>query len=290
MKPWGTGVADGLRRVPLVRVDMPIQFNCPSCQAALRLNDESAGRRGQCPKCQTQIVVPKLASNANGAQTANSSKISNATVGAPKSSSDGTSTVPSAASRSPDTSGPPKAATIEFRCDACGKRIRAPSSAAGDAVACPGCGQKLRVPGVAPSAAPADVGPAVALGPGPATSPSPFDELSDALLGGNTAASAGFEGGLSASSPQPRGKKKPIGLYVVIGGGVLALVVLPVVVFVLFGSGPSSLDNRPLVAASVPPNANRLPQPTATQPPTESATARRPCRHQRCLLQQSQPA
>ena len=227
----------GFRRVPLVRVDMPIQFDCPSCQAALRLKDEYAGRRRPVPQVPDADRRAQAGIERQRCKTANNSKISNATVWLRRNPVP-TELRPSPPQRRgrPTHQGRPRQRRLNSVAMLAAKESVRPSSAAGRAVACPGCGQKLRVPGVAPSAAPADVGPAVALGPGPATSPSPFDELSDALLGGNTAASAGFEGGLSASSPQPRGKKKPIGLYVVIGGGALALVVLPVVVFVLFGS------------------------------------------------------
>jgi hypothetical protein len=37
---------------------MPITFNCPSCQASLTLSDAAAGRRGKCPHCKAELVVP----------------------------------------------------------------------------------------------------------------------------------------------------------------------------------------------------------------------------------------
>jgi len=37
---------------------MPITFNCPSCQASLTLSDAAAGRRGKCPHCKAELIVP----------------------------------------------------------------------------------------------------------------------------------------------------------------------------------------------------------------------------------------
>lgn len=37
---------------------MAIQFHCPYCTAAVRVGDESAGRQGRCPKCDTLLIVP----------------------------------------------------------------------------------------------------------------------------------------------------------------------------------------------------------------------------------------
>jgi len=43
---------------------MPITFNCPTCQAQLTLSDAAAGRRGKCPHCKGEIVVPTASSAA----------------------------------------------------------------------------------------------------------------------------------------------------------------------------------------------------------------------------------
>lgn len=37
---------------------MPIEFRCPSCNALLRVPDDSAGRQAKCPKCATLAAVP----------------------------------------------------------------------------------------------------------------------------------------------------------------------------------------------------------------------------------------
>ena len=37
---------------------MPIQVECPSCRASIRVRDEHAGRRGRCPHCKVAFAVP----------------------------------------------------------------------------------------------------------------------------------------------------------------------------------------------------------------------------------------
>jgi len=37
---------------------MPITFPCPTCRQQLTLSDAAAGRRGKCPHCKGEIVVP----------------------------------------------------------------------------------------------------------------------------------------------------------------------------------------------------------------------------------------
>jgi hypothetical protein len=43
---------------------MPIVFNCPTCREQLTLSDAAAGRRGKCPHCKGEIVVPAAGSAA----------------------------------------------------------------------------------------------------------------------------------------------------------------------------------------------------------------------------------
>jgi ribosomal protein S27E len=38
---------------------MPIQVNCKSCKAKLKLGDHLAGKKIKCPKCATVLLVPK---------------------------------------------------------------------------------------------------------------------------------------------------------------------------------------------------------------------------------------
>ena len=39
---------------------MPIKFNCPHCQATMKVPDEFAGKTGKCPKCGESVIVPPL--------------------------------------------------------------------------------------------------------------------------------------------------------------------------------------------------------------------------------------
>lgn len=43
---------------------MPIQFQCPHCQHAMRLPDTSAGKQGKCPKCSNAVTVPAAGAGA----------------------------------------------------------------------------------------------------------------------------------------------------------------------------------------------------------------------------------
>ena len=39
---------------------MAIQFSCPHCTALIRVPDSASGKTGQCPQCQTQLLVPAV--------------------------------------------------------------------------------------------------------------------------------------------------------------------------------------------------------------------------------------
>lgn len=38
---------------------MPIQFQCPSCNAAIRVDEAAAGKKGKCPQCSRELLVPR---------------------------------------------------------------------------------------------------------------------------------------------------------------------------------------------------------------------------------------
>jgi len=40
---------------------MPIEFNCQGCGTFIRTPDNSAGKKGKCPKCQTIVQIPAAA-------------------------------------------------------------------------------------------------------------------------------------------------------------------------------------------------------------------------------------
>src|SRR5689334_15150582 len=39
---------------------MAIQFQCPSCEATIRVPDEAAGKKGTCPRCNEKLLVPSV--------------------------------------------------------------------------------------------------------------------------------------------------------------------------------------------------------------------------------------
>ena len=39
---------------------MAIEFNCPYCTSQIRVNDTAAGKRGRCPRCDKQLLVPNV--------------------------------------------------------------------------------------------------------------------------------------------------------------------------------------------------------------------------------------
>ncbi|HEY4313428.1 MAG TPA: hypothetical protein VGN12_28515 [Pirellulales bacterium] len=247
---------------------MAIQFSCPSCQATLRLKDQYAGRQGQCPQCQAKITVPQVAANSgvSAAERASAGAIN----------PDARSGVRAAGSKS---------TTIDFSCEGCQKKIRAPAAAAGRQVACPGCGAKLRVPGEPArsvgSVAAATQKPASA----PASSvspPSAADAFSDDLLSGVAAGMAsGFDGAsqapLSSALAKPRSKRPAWLLYAALGGGVL-VIMLAIGIAVMLMRGPAKsvppvIPPQQQVAAAPAPTAP--PQPTAA-PVTPPAVATPP--------------
>ncbi|WP_166830560.1 hypothetical protein [Thalassoroseus pseudoceratinae] len=43
---------------------MPIQFACPSCAAAIRVDESAAGKKGKCPQCGRELIIPRPTSAA----------------------------------------------------------------------------------------------------------------------------------------------------------------------------------------------------------------------------------
>lgn len=39
---------------------MAIEFNCPYCEATIRVPDAYAGKQGRCPKCDTKLLIPSV--------------------------------------------------------------------------------------------------------------------------------------------------------------------------------------------------------------------------------------
>lgn len=49
---------------------MPIQVECPSCLATIRVQEQHAGRRGRCPRCKTAFIAPAATAAAEAAAPA----------------------------------------------------------------------------------------------------------------------------------------------------------------------------------------------------------------------------
>jgi hypothetical protein len=45
-------------RVSIIDV-MAIEFDCPACDATIRVRDDAAGKKGRCPKCRALLLVPE---------------------------------------------------------------------------------------------------------------------------------------------------------------------------------------------------------------------------------------
>lgn len=234
----------------------------------MRLKDEYAGRRGQCPKCQAPIGVPRPAP----VEAANSSPSGTANpIGANESAR------PTGKAQASGAAVSSQSQNIEFRCDGCGKKIRAPAAAAGRAVACPGCGNKLRVPENPPSTASPVTAASTPELPISTAASHPFDELSDSLLGDEATAPSGFAANTSPALAKARGKN-PLVLYASIGAGLLVVVVLLVAVLFWSGSGSASPGNRPMVA-TMPPTANSTAPPAIAPPAAMPPVAAPPVVH-----------
>jgi len=57
----GKAILDRLVRVPDIatkRSTMAIEFDCPACDATIRVKDDAAGKKGRCPKCKVLLLVP----------------------------------------------------------------------------------------------------------------------------------------------------------------------------------------------------------------------------------------
>src|SRR5688572_19816201 len=39
---------------------MAIEFECPVCNATIRVKDEAAGKKGRCPQCKSLLLVPEM--------------------------------------------------------------------------------------------------------------------------------------------------------------------------------------------------------------------------------------
>ena len=146
---------------------MSIEFTCPSCNQLLTTPDDTAGKKGKCPHCESVMHVPKV-SAANhwppgmahpGARRAAAFELSAPHAAASESSSSmqvGPQSAPSPAAADGER--------IAFRCQSCNRLLRTPAHTAGRQGQCPNCGMLMDIP-LESTVAPHDSALA-ALGPG----------------------------------------------------------------------------------------------------------------------------
>lgn len=127
-------------------VVMSIEFVCPHCQSNLRLKDEYAGRRGQCPKCRHEIAVPRRTAAGEPDATARREPAASWST-APSTSGER----PRAPVPAPSGERTVASDRVRFFCTACGTKMSAPGNARGKQVTCPTCSSKQRIPGGPPA-------------------------------------------------------------------------------------------------------------------------------------------
>ncbi len=255
---------------------MPIPVKC-QCGQQFKAKDKLAGKAVKCPKCGNPLKIGMPAAATPTAQTAKSTM---------------------------------QSAKIPVTCQ-CGKTFQAPPKLAGKRVKCPACGQGIQIPTPNAQPTPQPVALADPLGDHPLGAPlsDPLsDALSDPLanradplatqdpstgFGGasplGTEPVAGAAPGLAnawaqqaggqananlnpaAAKPSPGGSRRGIIIGAIVGGGVLALLlvggVLAVVLSGMFADSdtPVATNTDPDTTAQVPPESAAGQDPAPTQ-------------------------
>jgi len=107
---------------------MAIKFNCPHCQKALSVKDESlAGKKAACTGCKKIVVIPQPAP---AAPTEDVEALAAAALAEAKA----------------DPAGVPLSQTIDFECPACGEAVRMSRDLGGKNAPCPECKRIIKVP------------------------------------------------------------------------------------------------------------------------------------------------
>ena len=128
---------------------MPIEFQCPRCQAPLTVADSQAGQKQRCPTCQGKLRVPVPATSSS---TAASIEFlcprCQAPLTVPADSTGKKQRCPQCQGklRVPAPTAGLTSAVIEFLCPRCQAAMRVPGEATGTKQYCPKCGGKVRVP------------------------------------------------------------------------------------------------------------------------------------------------
>ena len=111
---------------------MPIEFYCPGCGNLMRTPDETAGRKGRCPTCQTKVAIPQQSVKAGGDLRPHQQPVQTTAPQRPQPADD-----------------------LQFNCESCQKSLAVPKINAGKTGKCPHCGALMSIPMKTTLAAPA---------------------------------------------------------------------------------------------------------------------------------------
>lgn len=108
---------------------MTIKLTCPHCRKALRVKDQLAGKRAQCPACKKPLTIPTIAAASTPKPVDLEALAAAAFADEPK---------------------PPTPAaeqtTVEFQCYYCDETVRVSAELAGKQTPCPECRRIIKVP------------------------------------------------------------------------------------------------------------------------------------------------
>lgn len=122
---------------------MPISFTCPKCNKTLRVKDDLAGKKGQCPGCQHRFVIPT------------STSLAATKVTAPAGNAEGMADLEQLAvaalteSQAQEQAAAPE--ELEFTCPQCDEKVKVGVDLAGKRSPCPSCRRIVQVPNLAPA-------------------------------------------------------------------------------------------------------------------------------------------
>ena len=118
---------------------MAIEFHCPGCGKLVRTPDKSAGKRGQCPHCQTKVQIPM------------------ASIATSKSANEDDLLIDPTRPQAPASPAVEQVeSSIELTCSSCSQKLAVPAAAAGRKGKCPHCGTVMAIPSTGSSPPAAD--------------------------------------------------------------------------------------------------------------------------------------
>jgi len=110
-----------------------IFLECTNCRKQLRVGDEFAGKRGKCPFCGTEMLIPHLAKPAPSAQVGSATEMITASI-----------LEEAKAAATPQT----PSSRIRFYCPMCARAVTSQRQHVGMRVTCPHCNRSITVPDV----------------------------------------------------------------------------------------------------------------------------------------------